>query len=400
MPYGGHPGRNHAAPAQAPQRWLAGSAAALTLLLHAVVLIALVRGFEVSPSLEFKRLAPVQVNLLRAEAVMVPPPASAVLVRPPAPRPRAPSRLPLAAETAEPPAPTRETGADPSGTDLASAQAMTDDARDIAPQPGAQAPDLPDEGNRPAEPSTDPARVAHAASTTELAPAPAGAQLPLYGVALGAPLPGRSRFQVYYGDYTDNHQVALMEYTVETDGERYELRSEGRAQGLTALFYSGVLSQRSSGRMGVNGLMPERFTEQRGKRPERSTVIDYPAAQARFSGGQQAPWQAGTQDRLSMLMQLSLIARAEPQRLAPGQVLSIPELSSRSIEPARFRSLGDEVLQTSDGAWRTVRLTRQDGNPSRDPVVDIWLGYDHGFMPVRIRLTDVGGRVLDQLLVR
>jgi len=189
-----------------------------------------------------------------------------------------------------------------------------------------------------------------------------------------------------------------MDYTVETDGDRYRLRTEGRAQGLTALLYSGVMTQASSGRLGPNGLMPERFTEQRGKRAERWSSIDYAVAQASFSGGQQVPLVPGTQDRLSILIQLGLIARAQPQRLAAGQSIAIPELGSRSIDTAVFVSQGDEVLQTPAGALHTVRLSRHDGDPSRDPKVDVWLGYDHHLAPVRIRLTDVGGRVLDQVL--
>ena len=65
-----------------------------------------------------------------------------------------------------------------------------------------------------------------------------------------------------------------------------------------------------------------------------------------------------------------------------------------------YRSLGDETLPTDDGPLRALRLTRHDGDPARDPRIDIWLGYDQDLLPVRIRLTDPGGRVLDQMLAR
>ena len=111
------------------------------------------------------------------------------------------------------------------------------------------------------------------------------------------------------------------------------------------------------------------------------------------------PLQPGSQDRLSLLLQLGLILRAQPQRLAVGQTITIPELGSRSIDAAVFGSEGNEVLVTPSGPLHTVHLVRRDGDPARDPKVDVWLGYDQHFKPVRIRLTDVGGRVLDQLLV-
>lgn len=229
--------------------------------------------------------------------------------------------------------------------------------------------------------------------------APSATAALLYGVALAPLLPARSRFQVYYGEYTDNHVVALLDYTVESDGERYSVRTEGRAQGLTAWIYSGALTQSSTGRIGADGLIPERYTEQRGKRPERWAAIDHRSGQASFSGGQRVAVTPGTQDRLSMLLQVGLIAQALPQRLAAGQALTIPELGSRSVEPAIFLSQGDQQLETRSGPLRTLHLSRQDGDRSRDPRVEVWLGYDHRLAPVRIRLTDPNGRVLDQLLL-
>jgi hypothetical protein len=134
--------------------------------------------------------------------------------------------------------------------------------------------------------------------------------------------------------------------------------------------------------------LPEHFVEQRGKRPERWSAIDYTSVQVSFSGGQRVPLQPGSQDRLSMLLQLGLILRAQPQRLAAGQSITIPELGSRSIDAAVFGSEGNEVLETPSGPLQTVHLVRRDGDPARDPKVDVWLGYDHHFKPVRIRLTD------------
>ena len=101
-----------------------------------------------------------------------------------------------------------------------------------------------------------------------------------------------------------------------------------------------------------------------------------------------------------MLVQLGLIARARPQLLAPGETLRMAELGSRSVDVVTYRSLGEETLVTEDGPLRALRLTRHDGDAARDPRIDIWLGYDQHLLPVRIRLTDPGGRVLDQLLVR
>jgi hypothetical protein len=376
-------------------------AAVFTVLLHVLALVAFIRGFELGPELDFAPRAPLQVSLIRPEATVEP---VARQPRPPAPRPS----LPAAAVRPSPPLAAARPPAPPG--DAATAQQPVSGAQGITqPEPMASAAEpAPAEEDPPAVvpaaplvadgPPGDPGVLARLDT-----PAPdkvdPGARAALYGVALGAPVPGRSRFQVYFGEYSNNHPVATMEYTIETDGERYRMTSEARAQGLTSLLYSGAITQRSRGRLGPDGLLPEHFVEQRSKRPERWSAVDYIGAQVSFSGGQRVPLQPGSQDRLSMLLQLGLILRALPQRLVAGQTITIPELGSRSIDAAIFASEGNEVLETPSGPLQTVHLVRRDGDPARDPKVDVWLGYDHHFKPVRIRLTDVGGRVLDQLLV-
>lgn len=379
--------------------WRVLGVVAVTVMLHLVVLWALVRGFDASPDLSIKRRAPIEVRLLRSDPspVAVPAPVAKVAPAPaPVPKPRAvrPAPPPVAAPPAPPPNP--QASAEPVAE--APAPALVAEAvlaREEVDEP-TEAVRAREEADEPTE-AEPPPPVAAPPSVADAPPQPPAERL-LYGVELGAPSPGRLRYQVYYGEFTDNHAVAQIDYTLETEGERYRLRTEGRAQGLTALLYSGVLSQSSSGRLGANGLKPERFSEQRGKRAERWAAIDYDSGRASFSGGQSVAWVPGTQDRLSMLLQLGLIARASPQALAAGQRLSVPELSSRSIDTVTYLSHGDATIETPGGPLRTVHLSRQDSDPGRDPKIDVWLGYDHHFAPVRIRLTDVGGRILDQLI--
>jgi hypothetical protein len=366
--------------------------AALVLLAHLLALLALMRGLDLGRERESAPRPPLQVSLIRPEPVVAP--------QPPAVRPSRPSRPPAAVRPPVPatsaPEPTPEAPApDAAAQVLADAGAQGAVAPEAAPD--AAAPETESSADTAAAPAPEDNPEGRARAGESVAES--GRQA-LYGVTLGAPMPGRSRFQVYYGEYTDNNAVATLDYVIEIDGERYRVATEGRAQGLTALLYSGVINQSSSGRMGPDGLMPERFVEQRGKRPERWSAVDYARAEANFSGGQKAPLQPGSQDRLSMLLQIGLILRAQPQRLAAGQTITIPELGSRTIDAAVFESLGTEVLATPSGPLQTVHLVRRDGDPARDPKVDVWLGYDHDFRPVRIRLTDVGGRVLDQLIER
>jgi hypothetical protein len=223
----------------------------------------------------------------------------------------------------------------------------------------------------------------------------------LFGGRLPAPAPGQWKFRVFYGDYADGRSVASLDYSIEMDGTRYRLRTEGRAEGLTALLYSGVLTQSSAGQVGDNGLMPEHYSEQRGKRAERHATIDRTRNEVRFSDGNaRASPVPGMQDRLSALVQLGLIARAAPERFAAGASIDMPELSMKGVIATRYRSLGAKVLETPDGVLQTIHLERVLPRNQNDPRIEIWLGRDHQFLPVRVRLTDENGRVLDQLFTR
>lgn len=346
---------------------------ALSLLLHGLLLSALGTGTgALSPP---------------------PPPVVVTLVTPVTATPDTgnAARMPRSARrTATPPVPA-------AATPILGEQSSpsTPDARAGAEAPPASG---PPETAVVTAPAAAPASTADAALPSPSAPAETPVPAALPRDALPTPPIGRWRFLVFYGDYSEGRQLASVDYLISVDGERYELRSEGRAEGLTALFYSGTLSQVSVGRFGERGLEPERYVERRGSRPERWARVDRGTGVASFSGGQTATAPEGVQDRLSVLIQLGLMLRAAPQRAAPGTVLELHELSLRDVEQARYRVHGDEVLQADAGPVHALHLERIAPRRPDDPRIEAWLGYDRGMLPVRIRLTDAGGRVLDQFL--
>ncbi len=223
------------------------------------------------------------------------------------------------------------------------------------------------------------------------------------GPALPAlPASQRQRFRVYWGDYTEERSVARLEYHLVRDGERYEIRTAAEAEGLISLVYSGTLSQASVGRLGPAGLEPLQYSEQRGKRPERSVAFDPQAHRLTPSGGRGAPvWlPPGTQDRLSVFYQIGLLVRAEPGRFVAGAVQELPVATMRDVRIERFEVVGDETLRAPGGPIRALHLHRPPPPGTDDPRIDLWLGYDFQMLPVRLRVEDAGRRVLDQVIER
>ena len=144
--------------------------------------------------------------------------------------------------------------------------------------------------------------------------------------------------------------------------------SEARADGLTSVIYPGALAQTSRGRIGPDGLEPATYTEVRGRRPERS--IDITARLASVSD----PARKGLQDRLSILLQLSLLARTRPDQMAPGQVLSLPEINFSDIETVNYVSQGYVTLMTPAGPLHAIHLLRQRPDNPQEPRIEVWLG--------------------------
>ncbi len=257
------------------------------------------------------------------------------------------------------------------------------------------------------DPATSAAAGVHG-SPTDVAVAPgqaSGASRPPHATHPALPpLPPsqRHRFRVFWGDYTEERSVARLEYHLVHDGARYEIRTAAEAEGLISLVYSGTLSQASVGRLGPDGLEPLRYTEQRGRRPERTVAFDPVAHRLTPNGGRDAPvaMPPGTQDRLSVFYQLGLLARAEPGRFVAGAVRELPVATMRDVRIERFEVVGDETLPAPGGPIRALHLRRPPPPGTDDPRIDLWLGYDFQMLPVRLRVEDAGRRVLDQVIER
>jgi hypothetical protein len=171
------------------------------------------------------------------------------------------------------------------------------------------------------------------------------------------------------------------------DGSRYEARLELAANGLRPRV------QQSTGEIVPSGLAPERFSDR--SRGEQATHFDRAGGRIVFSNNQPAAeWLPGTQDRLSVVLQLAMLAAAQPARFAPGTEVAIPTATTREAGDWIFRVLGEEDLQLPGGAVRALRLERL---PRReyDQKVELWLAPGLAYAPVRLRLTNPDGGWVD-----
>lgn len=212
--------------------------------------------------------------------------------------------------------------------------------------------------------------------------------MPVQAGSAQPPPAGSIRFDVHYGSQGFKVGEASHQWTF-ADG-RYELRLTLEARGLAGLF--GLqYAQRSVGTLDRSGLRPELFSvDQRGRKTE-SAHFDWTAARVsiRRDGVERRAGEigAGTQDLLSLWHQARRIAAGkEPARLTV--------VTSKSVKKAVLEPLGKETLSLPIGRVEALRVRAYAEEGGLD--IDIWLSLQHGLLPVRIRIEDEKGGVLDQ----
>ena len=169
------------------------------------------------------------------------------------------------------------------------------------------------------------------------------------------------------------------EYTWKRDGERYEITGFAQASGFFTLFLEGHIDQKASGRVTAEGLRPERFTERRGETPEEGLAFDWDAHQVEFRRGDStrtAPLTDSPVDWLSMIFQL---AHMPPK----GDTMALRVFTQRRLYEYRLQVVGPEVLELPFGAARTLHLRHAGAKP--EETVDVWLGVDQHYLPVKLR---------------
>jgi hypothetical protein len=110
-----------------------------------------------------------------------------------------------------------------------------------------------------------------------------------------------------------------------------------------------------------------------------------------------APLLKGAQDRLSVVLQISSLLAGDPSRFPLGTMLSFQTASQREAEIWNFLVDKEEALQLPYGELNAIKVSRK---PRRefDQTIELWFAPALGYLPVRLRITNANGDVVDQML--
>ena len=351
--------------------------AALVVVLHWLVLDLL----DVNPGL------PRQVGVDRGPTTMMAQllPESAP---PDTPAP-APAPLPVA-ESAPPPLPDIA----PVALDVALPGNPAGITQAAAPAPVSAEP--PSEGAAPAAP-TPAAPTPPAPEAPQATPAPAPPPPPpppeTRRYTIDMPPPAKITLDVARtdADGTEWSGEALLAWQLNADSYRIQIEA-----GIRVVFARvNLVVLKSVGAVAATGFAPITMTEKRRGRAMTATHFNWGSARVTFSASQAThPLPPGAQDKASIPLQLTAIARGDPKQLSGDIDIFVAEDKDAAIY--RFKVMGQEEIDTRLGKLQTWHLTRPPQPGSYKSRLDIWLAPAHGWYPVRIRNSEPNGAVTTQ----
>jgi hypothetical protein len=178
------------------------------------------------------------------------------------------------------------------------------------------------------------------------------------------------------------------------DGERYALA-------LHAMLPSGrELEQHSQGQFDAAGIAPVRLADRKRGRDVRAANFQREHGKITFSGPRwELPIEAGTQDRLSWLVQLVALADGASDGLRAGTELAMWVVGARGAASHwRFEVRGIERIGHRGEERDTWWLVREPAHPY-DMRIEVWLDAAAAHWPLRLRQTQIpGGEPLEWVL--
>ncbi|HET7402488.1 MAG TPA: DUF3108 domain-containing protein [Usitatibacter sp.] len=172
------------------------------------------------------------------------------------------------------------------------------------------------------------------------------------------------------------------DYEWKREGDTYRIHGEAQAEGFFTLFLEGRIVQESSGTVTSAGLRPDRFTERRPGAEEEGLEFDWPQHQVTFEKGSQKKTTAFTGDTVDWLSMIFQLAHVPPK--PKGDTMELAVFTQRRFYSFHLKVLGVEEIDIPLGHVQALHLRHVDAkNPNE--IVDVWLGVDQHYLPVKMR---------------
>lgn len=185
---------------------------------------------------------------------------------------------------------------------------------------------------------------------------------------------------------------ATVHFRRSTDGH-YRLTSERYATGIAAAFVKARDVEKSEGLITTAGLNPTTFTHQFGKDGNKLHRADFDWTSAKLTLQENAASSvvdlpAGTQDMLSFMYQFMFVP--------PLTEMQVTVTNGRKLNQYPYRFEGEEEIETALGKVKTLHIAKNSNEG--DGKLELWLGVDYHYLPMKIRKIDKDDKVYEQVI--
>lgn len=197
-----------------------------------------------------------------------------------------------------------------------------------------------------------------------------------------------TEFEVRRGNDTSAVGMARIVFNLDKNGT-YILTSQTQAKGLASLFFD-TLTQKSEGIVTDKGLIPSYYSYQYGIDTKKSQSARFAWSEGKLlmhsaKGDKTEDLSAGTQDFLSFMYQFMFAP--------PLENTEITMTNGKKLGTYTYSFQGEDKITSKLGEIDTIHLLK---NGDEDEKIELWLGIDYQYLPVKIRKTEKDGSFIDQ----
>jgi hypothetical protein len=180
----------------------------------------------------------------------------------------------------------------------------------------------------------------------------------------------------------------VAKYTWARDGDKYTIEGEAQAEGFFTLFLEGRLLQEASGVVTATGLKPDHFSEHKPNQPAEGVQFDWATRKVTLDRGDKQKTEditGNTMDWLSMIFQMASVPPT-------GDSYDLRVYTQRRYYEFHLIVIGPEEIEIPMGKVRTLHMRHVD--PKDGEIVDVWLGIDQHYLPVKLRYPVARNRLM------
>jgi len=215
-------------------------------------------------------------------------------------------------------------------------------------------------------------------------------------VALAEGRPQLNPFTAEYSLSRGYLKLAKVEITLELDDHgAYRYSARTTPVGLTAVLHSDEISEVSSGTIGAEGVIPQRYHyRHHNSTNPRSVDLDFDWRARRVTNSLDgASWSMkiapGTQDKFSQQLMLMLSLAAGKRKI------DFPVADGGRAKDYSFRFQSEEIVDIDAGSFHTLKIARSKNR--RSSQTSLWLAPRINYLPVIVEKKEKDGIYLMEL---